>query len=139
MTVEEFISTAPLVTISNAELVDIIWLCNKFNECEKGSLKERKAFQELKDKLNECNAIVFNCSTVHDLNGVGSYKILSSAHGWFKGTPYEKRAFFQICLDEINVNNPEYALISISDYDGSKHSRMILEKYEKEWATSRSD
>ena len=139
MTVEEFISTAPLVSISNAELVDIIWLCNKFYDCEKDSLKGQKAFQAMKDKLNECNALVFNCASVHDLNGVGSYKILSSLHGWFKGTQYEKRAFFQICLDESNVNNPEYALLSISDYDGSKHSSMILAKYDEDTATSRPD
>lgn len=139
MTVEEFISTAPLVSISNAELVDIIWLCNKFYDCEKGSSKKRKAFQEVKDQLNECNALVFNCASVHDLNGVGSYKILSSAHGWFKGTPYEKRAFFQICLDESNAKNPEYALLSITDYDGSKHSSMILAKYDEDTATSRPD
>lgn len=134
MTVEEFISTAPLVTISNVELIDILWLCNKFYESENGSIEKQKAFQVVKDKLNDCKALVFNCAAVHDLKSVGSYKILASEHGWFKGTPYEKRAFFQICLDE---NNPEYALISISDYDGSKHSRMMLEKYEEFLATSR--
>lgn len=60
-------------------------------------------------------------------------------HGWFKGTSYEKRAFFQICLDENNENDPEYALLSISDYDGSDQSKMILEKYEEYLATSRPD
>ena len=131
MTVEEFISTAPLVSISNAELVDIIWLCNKFYDCEKDSLKGRKAFQEMKDKLNECNALVFNCTPVHDLKGVGTYKILSSMHGWFKGTPYEKQAFFQICLDESNEDSPLYALLSISDYNnGSEYNQEMLQKYE---------
>ncbi len=131
MTVEEFISTAPLVTISNVELVEITWLCQMFYECKKGSPKEQNTFQELKDRLISYGALIFNCVPVHDLKGVGTYKVLSSMHGWFKGTPYEKQAFFQICLDESNEDTPQYALLSISDYNnGSEYNQEMLHRYE---------
>ena len=69
MTVEEFISTAPLVAISNAELVDITWLCQKFYECEKGTPKEQITFQEVKDRLTNYGALVFNCTPVAQHQG----------------------------------------------------------------------
>jgi len=130
MNTEDFISTAPLVAITNLELVEITWLCLKFQECEMSSLKQQKAFEEVKNSLAKNGALIFNCSPVHDLKGVGSYKVLSSMHGWFKGTPYEKQAFFQICMDESDKDAPQYALISISDYDSSEHTRLSLEKLE---------
>lgn len=130
MNTEDFISTAPLVAITNLELIEITWLCHMSQEYEQGSLEKQKAFQEVKDKLSSSGALIFHSTPVNDLEGVGSYKVLSSMHGWFKGTPYEKQAFFQICLDESDKDAPQYALVSISDYDASEHTRISLEKLE---------
>ena len=131
MDTEDFISTAPLVAITNLELVEITWLCQIFYQCEKGTPKEQITFLEVKNRLTNYGALIFNCTPVHDLKGVGAYKILSSMHGWFKGTLYEKQAFFQICLDESNEDTPQYALLSISDYNnGSEHNQEMLQRYE---------
>lgn len=124
MTVEEFISTAPFVSITNAELVEITWLCELIQE-------NKHALEQLKETLTSFEALYFKATPEQDLTSIGSYKILSSAHGWFIGSDYEHQAFIQVCIDHSQASCNQYALLAIAEYDGGEHSRVMIEKYQE--------
>jgi hypothetical protein len=136
MEINEALVNAPLVTISNFELFEICWYLDLNLSKPNDAIIEKDGLEKVRTTLIEKGALLIKCRQVHDLKSVGSYKILSESHGFFKETAYEGQAFIQICLDVLDVNNTEYGLLAIANYDSSEVSQLWLKKYHAQKTTS---
>jgi len=136
MEINEALAEVPLVTISNLELFEICWLLDLNLSKPSDSIIEKDGLEKVRRTLIKKGAVIINCTPLLDLQSVGAYKILSANHGWFKETAYVGQAFIQICLDVLDVNNTEYGILAIANYDSSELHQLWLKKYHSLKTTS---
>lgn len=129
MEIDKALAKFPLVTISNLELFEICWLLDLNLSEPNDSLTKKDYLKKVRTILIKKGAVIINCTPVHDLQNVGSYKILSASHGFFKDTVYASQAFIQICMDVLDVNNTEYSILAITNYDSSEINQLWLQKF----------
>ena len=114
--------------INNADLAEICFQCYLVGMSETSSRERKVRINQLIRLLEKHEAVFFRSNAYSGIDGVSGYVILSSSHGWFKGTAYEGKAYVNICIDDSEGSEYNYALLAISSYDWQLVDQLKLQK-----------
>ena len=114
--------------INNADLAEICFHCYLIGMSKTSSTERKVRINQLISLLEKHEAIFFRSNAYSGIDAVSGYVILSSSHGWFKGTALEGKAYVNICIDDSEGSEYGYALLAISSYDWKLVDRLKLQK-----------
>jgi len=114
--------------INNADLAEIWFHCYLVGMSKTTSKEREVRINQLIDLLTKYKAVFFCSNAYSGIDGVSGYVILSSSHGWFKGTAYEGKSYVNFCIDESEGSEYGYAILAISSYDWKLADRLKLQK-----------
>lgn len=114
--------------IDNADLAEICFRCYLVGMTKTSSIERKARIIQLIDLLEKYEAVFFRSNAYSGIDGVSDYVILSSSHGWFKGTAYEGKSYVNVCIDDSEGSEYKYALLAISSYDWKLVDQLKLQK-----------
>jgi len=114
--------------INNSDLAEICFHCYLVGISKTTSREREVRINQLIDLLTKYKAVFFRSNAYSGIDGVSGYVILSSSHGWFKGTAYEGKSYVNVCIDDSEGSEYRYALLAISSYDWNLVGQLTLQK-----------